>query len=163
MNRFIFTFIFFAISLDTSACSFAPGYQDFLVMPAYENSGKAPNIPKVEVSEIIRGHSDGNFASCSDAGIIRLRFTDGNPYHKTGYSFKIIEGTFEDKVFPDGYVMPPASLKSENEVMFVWLDGSKNYQEPIDIKVEIRAMSYRGIESKPYVLHIKHPGGTSNR
>lgn len=163
MNRFLFALIVLVISIDSNACSFAPGYQDFLVMPAYENQGSAPNIPKVEVAEILRGYDDGNFASCSDAGTIRLRFTDGNVYHKTGYSFKVIEGTFEDEVFPEGYVMPPTSLKSENEVMFVWLDGSNSYQEPIDIKVEITAMSYRGIESKPYVLHIKHPGGISNR
>lgn len=163
MNRFLFALIVLVISIDSNACSFAPGYQDFLVMPAYENQGRAPNIPKVEVAEISRGYDDGNFASCSDAGIIRLKITDDNVYDKTGYSFRIIEGTFEDQVFPEGYVMPPTSLKSENEVMFVWLDGSKNYQEPIDIKVEITAISHRGIESKPYVLHIKHPGGVSNR
>jgi hypothetical protein len=160
MNKFFISLIVLAFPVASYACSFVPGYQDFLVMPAYGEAGKPPNQPVAEVVSIERGYSDGNGASCSDAGIIKIGFRDSNPYHKTGYSFKIIEGTFEDKVFPDGYVRPPDSLDSKNEVMFVWLDGSKNYQEPIDIRVEISAVSYRGVESEPYILHIKHSGGS---
>jgi len=130
-----------AFPITSYACSFVPGYEEFLVMPVYGDSGKSPNKPIAEVVSIKRGYNDGNGASCSDAGIIKIGFKDSNPYHKTGYSFTIIEGSLEDKVFPDGYVRPPNSLDSKNEVMFVWFDGSNNYQEAIDIKVEIRALS----------------------
>jgi hypothetical protein len=113
------------------------------------------------VESLKRGYDDGNYASCSDAGVLTLRFTDGNPRRTTGYSLRIVEGKFEENVIPIGYIMPSDSTTQNDTIQFIWLDGSKNYQEPIDFKIEVMAVSIKGVQSEPYILHVTHPGGSS--
>lgn len=142
------------------ACSFARGYEEFLYIPTEE--GGAPNKPKPSVVSIKRGFNDGNFASCSDAGILVISFNEDNPRQNTGYVFELVDGSFDDRVFPDTIVSVASDREAKNEVMFVWLDGSRNYQEAIDVKVKIKAISITGVESEPTTLHIEHPGGKSH-
>ena len=83
------------VSMPVLACSFAPGYEIFQFAVPNPN-GIGPETPVLTGYEIKRGYNDGNFASCSDAGIIELYF---ERTHGVGYLFEPI-GEFEDNLFP---------------------------------------------------------------
>ena len=49
-------------------------------------------------------------------------------------------------------------MENEKLFSFLWLDGSNEEQEPIDITVQIIAVSLSGNKSEPQLLTITHPG-----
>ena len=140
----------------SEACSFARGWNHFLVEPRYGAEEITPELPNVSVSEIKRGYNDGNYASCSDAGIITLKVGNA-PIGELGYTFEIEDSEFEDAVFPEGIFAP----LENGEIRFVWLDGSKNYQEDFDISVRIHSVNKQGVYSEPVFIQISHAGGGS--
>jgi len=136
------------------ACSFARGWNHFLVEPRHEAEETKPKLPKLEVSEVRRGYNDGNYASCSDAGIITFKAAN-TPIGEFGYTFEIEEGEFEGSVFPKGALAP----LENGEIFFVWLDGSKNYQEAFDLSVRVHSVNKQGIYSDSVFIQISHAGG----
>ena len=146
--------IFPCISL---ACSFSPSYRNspFLVVPSNDNMPN-PNPPEIEVNLIERGYDDGNFASCSDAGIIEFKVSN----NKVGYDITTIEPEEHKSTIPDGIY---GAVQEDNGyyIRFIWLDGSRNYQEPLFVRVKVRAISKTGGISEPVELKIEHPGGIS--
>jgi len=123
--------------------------------------GEKPNKPSFKVLKIERGTDDGNYGSCSDAGVLTL--FQNKPYDENeGYKFEVVAGTFEDSIFPEIPVRAVPHLEQDHLYKFVWLDGSNKYQEPIDIKVKITAVSRSGIESDPSYLNVIHPGVKSS-
>ena len=139
------------------ACGLARGWNYFLAEPRYGAEEIKPELPKIEVSEVRRGYSDGNYASCSDAGIITFK-TANTPIGDFGYTFEIQEGEFEDAVFPEGALAP----LENGEIFFVWLDGSKDYQEALDLSVRVHSVNKQGIYSDPVFIQISHAGGKSH-
>jgi hypothetical protein len=135
------------------ACSLAPSMESFVINPGYHLT-KKPLKPRFELIKVKRGYDDGNYASCSDAGIITIKAISKYTSNAVAYKFEIVAGELEDSVFPEGAVQ---SLNG-NEFYFVWLDGSSNKQEPIEIILKIVALSPSGIESEPSLLRISHPG-----
>lgn len=137
------------------ACSFAPGYEAFRMAPVLRPTLVPAPAPEVVVESIQRGYDDGELASCSDAGILVLKV----PSDSVGYHFEVVAGSFDDLVFPEGYVrtVEPGRLR------FVWLDGELEWQESIDVLVRITTLSSDGVPSERQVLRIRHPGGASER
>ena len=72
--------------------------------------------------------------------------------------FKIIEGKFEDQLFYESPVVPSKFMENEKLFSFLWFDGSNEEQEPINITVQIIAVSRSGNKSEPQLLTITHPG-----
>ena len=135
------------------ACSFAPGYEAFRPVRFLPGSNLLPE-PAVSVDRIERGHQ-GDAGLCADAGILVLKV----PTEMLGYSFELVEGTFDDVVFPEGFVQPT----ERGYLRFVWLDGNTDRQEPIDVLVKITTMSATGVLSEPLLLRIEDPGRGSVR
>ena len=161
--RSILLFIpLFLIHNTANACSFAPGYDEFVISPLYKKKNHPLALPKASLESIKRGYDDGNRGSWSDAGIIKIKFENENPVRATGYKLKIVSGTFETNVIPDYEVMPSRYYPSGNSMSFIWLDGSYDNQESIDFVLQIIAVSPEGGESEPYNLKIYHAGGKSN-
>ncbi|TLM73953.1 hypothetical protein ACONUD_02700 [Microbulbifer harenosus] len=134
------------------ACSFAPGYQKFLMAPSIYRKDAKPEAPKITVKEIRRGEK-GDPGMCADAGILVLKIE--NFKLNTGYSFTIENGVAEDSIFPEDYIAP---VPGSRELMFVWLDGASYFQEPIELKVKVVAISLGGTESQPGYVKIEDPG-----
>jgi len=137
------------LALPALACSVAPGYKVFLPGPVFRPGSTLVPAPKVTVDRIQRGNR-GEPGMCADAGVLVLAV----PNNALGYSFEIVEGAFDDVVFPEGFVQPtePGLLR------FVWLDGNTYAQEPIRIVVKVTAMSGNGSVSEPLLLRIEDPG-----
>lgn len=137
------------------ACSFAQNYRDaiFLVTPTFDKK-PAPELPVIQVSSITRGYNDGNYVPCSDAGIIELK-VDTN---EVGYQITTIEPEEHKSTIPDGLY---GAVKEGNAfyIRFIWLDGFSNNQEPLLIRLAVRAMSQTGELSESVELQIEHLGG----
>ena len=162
MRNILLLITLFLLHNTANACSFAPGYDEFVPSPLYKKKNHPLATPKASLESIKRGYDDGNRGSCSDAGIIKIKLENENPVRATGYKLKIVSGTFESHVIPDYEVMPSRYNPSENSMSFIWLDGSHNNQEEIDFVLQLIAVSPEGLESEPYNLKIKHAGGKSN-
>ncbi len=150
--RIITLFIFLFVSFHAGACSF------MRVIEKFEHTKEAtiePSRPNFSVNDITRG-TIGESGSCNDAGILSLAISP-EP-EDTGYIFSIVDGTFEDQLFPSGPVIRIRDTIKPSSYFFVWLDGYSTEQEPIDITVKIVAVSKDGGVSEPQLLKVVHPG-----
>jgi hypothetical protein len=156
LHKAIALVILSAVPLASSyGCSLMRGYARFELGPVLRPSNVLLPAPAVSVVSIERGYNDGDSGSCADAGILVLKV----PSNAYGYRFELVEGAFDDVVFPDYFVRPIGG----GELRFVWLDGRRNYQEPIKVVVRVTAISSTGAVSEPSVLPIEHPGGARVR
>lgn len=151
LSLVIFAWLFSSL---TWACSFVQMTEDFKII---EGDGEAPESPNFEVSSIHRGSDDGNYASCSDAGILTLKLLSKS-MPNVGYLFSIEKGKYDVGLFPDEPIVTSKQFFLSGEYNFIWLDGNSNEQEPIDIVVRIVAVSESGKKSEPTFLTINHPG-----
>lgn len=136
------------------ACSFGPGYTIFRFNPnATPMSGERPGAPEIELKFIHRGFNDGDFASCSDAGIISFAVPANEPRGTVGYSFRVQKGSIEDGIFPLEVVTPVELNDGSLGFFFVWLDARK----PIDAEIEVRLVSESGLEGEAIVVKLEHP------
>ena len=153
MSRILFL-VLSLLAFKSGACSFAPAFDEFVISQSTVVVASQPNF---SVASIHRGTDDGNHGSCSDAGFIELKLKT-TPTNEQGYIFKIVEGKFEDQLFNESPVVPSKFMDDNKLYSFLWLDGSNEEQEPINITVEIIAVSQSGDKSKPQLLKITHPG-----
>ena len=147
-----------AYSLYSSACSFAPGYDTGAPPLAWiDEPTEKPEKPDVTVESLKRGNDDGNYASCSDAGILTIAI-NGTPYQS--YFIEIVKGEFPDTVIPDHYISPITLKGGKAGFYFVWLDlpAGKQQTKPIDVTLSVKQVSLRGIESEATMLHVTHDG-----
>lgn len=147
-------------SLDALACSFAPGYRTFeLSSTRPPNLGPTPTTPELSLHEIKRGSDDGNFASCSDAGILTISLDDPEAAKNLGFLFELESGSFPDKVLPEEIVAPIELADGSLGFFFVWLDlpAGRSDVEPIEVKVSVRAVSPTMVEGSKVYLDILNP------
>lgn len=138
-----------------SACSIVPLLEAF---EANHTEAIAPVTPNFKVAGIKRGSDDGNLGSCSDFGFITFKLSGSYP--PQGYIFERVSGEFEDRLFEPVAVMPSQFIDDNSSFTFVWLDGSSNEQEPINITVSIVAVNQAGERSKAQFLELRHPYNT---
>jgi hypothetical protein len=167
MKKFtILTILSCAASLNSNACSFAPGYFEFKPESSFEVKMENDLIallpaPKVQVLKIIRGRSSPG-SSCDDAGIIQLSLEWPNEsvytLEELGFYFQSENGLQPDLIFP---LNPVKGKINQNtaEFQFVWLDGHPKYQKPLDFKVNVFAVN-KGLQiGQPVQVHIKAKSG----
>lgn len=153
-NLLIVSGLWLGIAAESAACSFAAGYENFLIIPGTGRHYPEPDPPEISVKNIRRGRAGGDPAmDCSDAGIIELQVPE---YPIVGYRFEIFHGKFEDAVIPEGVIKP--TMLSRDSLRFVWLDGAHASQEPINVILKVYAVSSFGVESEPMFLNITDPG-----
>lgn len=148
------------LSSNAFACSFPPGYRTFeLSSTRTLNSGATPTTPSLSVHSIKRGTDDGNFASCSDAGVLTVSLSDPEAAKNLGFLFELESGSFPDKVLPDEIIAPIELPDGSLGFYFVWLDlpTGRSDVEPIDVKVSVRAVSPTMVEGSKVVLDIWNP------
>jgi hypothetical protein len=135
------------------ACGFAPGYELPRLSSIYETD-KVPVKPVVSVISIHRGSDDGNGGSCSDAGIIVLRFEDDNSINETAYRFKVFDSSFFSEIFPSDAVTYTSLERNKREMYFAWFDLGQSRPEKLDFKLQIVAVSASGKESEPELVVV---------
>ncbi|MCH9692679.1 MAG: hypothetical protein K0U59_11580 [Gammaproteobacteria bacterium] len=148
----IFLGIILALAHFTAtACSLSPGYVPFLVTPIAQKRGKPPKAPEIEVVSVRRGNI-GDSGMCADLGLVVFRVKDRQRH--TGYLFEVVEGSDKSEIIPNGII----SSVEDSEFRFPWLDGATEYQEPIELKIKVTAISTLGVESQPSYFWFKDRG-----
>jgi len=166
MRRFLpaATPILWLITNHAGACSFAPGFET--ARPTglgIERIEDEQFPPPLLVPLLQRGSDDGNYASCSDAGVLTFILRERTNLAIGGYELVLVDGEFPSAdLFPDSPILPVDLGDDEVGFRFVWLDlpYGRSTLEPIDVTIEIRRLS-RATVSKPITIHIEHQGGSA--
>lgn len=127
-----------------NACSLSTGIKPFTPAQAPANdSGEGLKMPVAEVLSVTRGIGSRN-ASCDEAGLLSVRVgwprgTDYKP-RDLGFEFRVVSGSSPYAIFPEGPVSGRVEGR-DSEFLFMWRDGSPDQQQPIQLEIEVRAVT----------------------
>jgi hypothetical protein len=153
----------FAVPAIADACSFSNTAAQ--IQPALKAIEKTPPVfPAAGAVRVKRGQSprsgcgDSDATSCDDLGTIQIEVAasdDTTPAARMGYEVTLARGTL-----PDGLVLPavPIERVAPGHLMFVWLDGATDSQEPVDFTLRIVAVDGAGNESAPQLVSVDDAG-----
>jgi len=147
---------------DAAACNLSTGTTPF---PA---AGTASTLvddglraPGLEVVSVTRG-VDGR-ASCDASGLLTLsvEWPRGTDYklRELGFEFRVVGGDDTLSIFPREPVAGRVDGR-RSEFVFLWQDGPPSQQVPIDLVVEVRAVTADNRRGPPAQLRVSaRPGG----
>ena len=135
-------------ALQAEACNLKTGLAPFVVdgsavsRPAPEDALEAPEVKLVGV---VRGVG-GTAGSCDGSGmlILRLEAPDGDyEPSELGYEFRLVSAQSPYRMLPDAPVAVSADA-SRNEVVLLWPDDAPGQQQPVQMQIEVRAVTRDG-------------------
>ena len=153
MKHLLLIFLSYFLSNQSWACSFIPGYAEPRIS-SVNTVNAAPYKPLVSISSIVRGRDDGNHGSCSDAGMIVLKFEDENSPSKTAYKLKVTDSDLFSDIFPSYPITFSSDGMRNREMFFVWYDLGKTKNKALVFTLEVIAVSHSGKESESFELKI---------
>lgn len=129
---------------DAMACSLKSGINEFTPQgTAVSTSSEGLKAPELEVVSITRGIGTKH-SSCDDTGLltIRVEWPRGTDYklRDLGFEFRVVSGDGTYKIFPEGAVTSRVDGRAA-EFLFMWTDGPPAQQQPINLEVEVRAVT----------------------
>lgn len=146
---------------DAVACNLSTGVTPFArgqATTATDDAGLKP--PVVEVVSLTRG-VDGR-ASCDASGLltVRVEWPRGTDYkiRDLGFEFRVV-GEDALAIFPSAPVVGSVDGK-RSEFVFLWRDGPPAQQAPIDLMVEVRAVTADNRRGPPTQLRIAAAPGS---
>ncbi len=122
-------------------------------------SGELPQPPAV-VSEIVRGIG-ANHATCNDTGLVTVLIQWPRGKYKlgeVGFEFIPVGGTIPYPIFPEGPVQG-REARRRSEFLFLWSDGPPSQQKPIDMQVDVRAVTRDNQRGPATRLRLRSPVG----
>lgn len=134
--------------------TFGPGVVQLLDDPGLP-------APELEGLDVIRGLNGG--ASCDQMGFltVQLRWPRGSRYDldEIGFEYRLVQGTAPEGLVPAELVTSPSSgRKAEHRI--TWLDGAPAQQQPLDLTLEVRAVTPDRRRGPPMILQVvAAPGG----
>lgn len=148
---------------DAAACTLSTGTAPFAVAgtPAAIADDGALRAPGLEVVSLTRG-VDGR-ASCDASGLLTLSvaWPRGTDYklRDIGFEFRVVGGEDVLSIFPRQPVAGRVDGR-RSEFVFLWQDGPPSQQVPIDLVVEVRAVTADNRRGPPAQLRVSaQPGG----
>ena len=149
---------------DVSACALSSGITPFATgsqLPRQAEAG-ALKPPQVEIAGITRGVGTRH-ASCDDTGLLtlQLEWPRGTDYklRELGFEFRVVSGDPGIAIFPDGPVAGRVNGK-RSEFLFMWRDGPPDQQQPLELELEVRAVTPDNRRGPPARLRVSAaPGG----
>lgn len=127
-----------------NACSLSTGTKPFTPSQSASNEHtEGLKMPVPEVVSVTRGIGAGN-ASCDDKGLLSVRVawprgTDYKP-RDLGFEFRVVSGTSTYSIFPEGPVSGRVEGR-DSEFLFLWRDDAPGQQQPIQLEIEVRAVT----------------------
>ena len=130
--------------------------------PVETFGGEIP-APEVGVTEIVRGIGPKH-SNCDDTGLLSLQLEWPRGKHKlrdVGFEFKVVSDNPAYAIFPQGPVQAPIEGRS-SDFLFMWQEGAPAQQKPIDLQVEVRAVTRDNQRGPPTRVVLRAaPGGSS--
>ena len=128
-----------------------------------ETAGGEIPAPVVAVTEIVRGIGPKH-SNCDDTGLLSVAVEWPRGKHKlreVGFEFKVISGNPAYAIFPEGPVQAPIEGRT-SDFLFMWQEGAPAQQKPIDLHVEVRAVTRDNQRGPPTRIVVRaSPGGSS--
>lgn len=147
-----------------AACQLSSGVAPFAIRdnPPIQAEVGALQPPQVEIAGITRGVGTRH-ASCDDTGLLtlRLEWPRGTDYklRDLGFEFHVVDGDQAYSIFPEGPVAGRVSGK-RSEFLFMWRDGPPDQQQPIELVLEVRAVTADNRRGPPARLRVSAPPGS---
>lgn len=151
----------FAVA-EAAACNLSTGTTPFAVAgpPAVE-TGDALRAPGLEMVSLTRGINGR--ASCDASGLLTLsvEWPRGTDYklRELGFEFRVVGGEDRWSIFPKTPVTGRVDGR-RSEFVFLWQDGPPAEQRPIDLVVEVRAVTPDNRRGPPAQVRIAAPPGS---
>lgn len=148
---------------DASACSLSSGIRPFQPAVAVAQAGVAGDLrpPEPVVVSVTRGVGTRH-ASCDDTGLltVRVEWPRGTDYklRELGFEFRVVGGDAGLAIFPEGPVAGRIDGR-RSEFLFMWRDGPPWEQKPLDMQVEVRAVTPDNRRGPPALLRVTAPPG----
>ncbi len=153
--------------LAAPVCSLACGMNSTAVtFPVGEGvaAGDAPPgqlpPPPAAVVDIVRGIG-ANHATCNDTGLltVMVEWPRGTTkLRDIGFEFSTLSPDPPYAIFPAGPVQGRIDGR-RSEFLFLWREGGPAQQKPIDMQVEVRAVTRDNLRGPPTLLVIRSPPG----
>ena len=119
---------------------------------------RAPALEMVSLTRGINGR-----ASCDASGLLTMsvEWPRGTDYklRELGFEFRVVGGEDRLSIFPKAPVTGRVDGR-RSEFVFLWQDGPPAQQQPIDLVVEVRAVTPDNRRGPPAQLRIAAPPGS---
>lgn len=150
--------LLFALAASTNgwACSFAQP-ETFLPTPLPWAKAAIPKPPIVESISVRRGYKGDPQDSCADTGVVVVKLKQ-SPGTDVGFQFSVITGEADDRIFPVA-----ALFNTLGVYVFPWVDGARDRQEPLELRVRVVAINRDGEQSPATEFHVFHDGSPAPR
>ncbi|MEL1264608.1 hypothetical protein [Pseudoxanthomonas putridarboris] len=148
---------------DATACPLSTGVTPFQPAVGVAQPGEAGDLrpPEVEVVNVTRGVGTRH-ASCDDTGLltVRVEWPRGTDYkvRDLGFEFRVVGDGAGLSIFPEGPVVGRVDGR-RSEFLFMWRDGPPWEQKPLDLQVEVRAVTPDNRRGPPALLRVTAPPG----
>lgn len=149
---------------DAAACNLSTGTTPFAVAaaPAAEaETGDGLRAPALEMVSLTRGINGR--ASCDASGLltVSVEWPRGTDYklRDLGFEFRVVGGEDRLSIFPKAPVTGRVDGR-RSEFVFLWQDGPPAQQGPIDLVVEVRAVTPDNRRGPPAQLRIAAAPGS---
>jgi hypothetical protein len=122
--------------------------------PALVDNARIP-APEIEDTSVTRGIGGG--ATCDTLGFmsVQLKWPRGSDYdlEEIGFEYRVVSGQAPAGMLPSGVVASPVSgRKAEHQ--FAWPDLPPDQQQPMDLVLELRAVTRDGQRGAPAQVRI---------
>jgi len=128
---------------------------------------KPPRLLKVDgIKRGVGPDITGASTSCDDLGTLTLTMEAAEdqrtPPEEMGYRVQLAAGSL-----PDGLTLPAGPVRQlplaegdqqRAKLLFVWIDGATDEQEPLDFTLDITPVDRAGLEGGAARVRVKHPG-----
>lgn len=150
------------VMADAAACNLSTGTTPFAVAAApAEDAGDGLRAPALEMVSLTRGINGR--ASCDTSGLltVSVEWPRGTDYklRDLGFEFRVVGGEDRLSIFPGTPVAGRVDGR-RSEFVFVWQDGPPAQQRPIDLVVEVRAVTPDNRRGPPAQLRIAAAPGS---
>lgn len=117
--------------------------------------------PVAVVTEIVRGIGPKH-STCDDTGLLSVEIEWPRGKYKLrdlGFEFKVVSGTTAYAIFPDNPIQAPIDGR-RGDFLFMWQEGAPSQQQPIDLQVEVRAVTRDNLRGPSARILVRAAPGT---
>ncbi len=128
-------------------------------VPAAATSGDLP-APMATVTQIVRGIGP-NHATCDDTGLLSIVVEWPRGKYKLrdiGFKFKVVSGAAPYLIFPDAATQAPITRR-QSDFLFMWQEGAPSQQQPINLQVEVWAVTRDNLHGPPTRIVVRAAPG----
>ncbi|HEY1034954.1 MAG TPA: hypothetical protein VGE09_08235 [Pseudoxanthomonas sp.] len=152
----------FLVVADATACNLSTGTTPFAVAAApAADAGDGLRAPVLEMVSLTRGINGR--ASCDASGLltVSVEWPRGTDYklRDLGFEFRVVGGEDRLSIFPKAPLTGRVDGR-RSEFVFLWQDGPPAQQGPIDLVVEVRAVTPDNRRGPPAQLRIAAAPGS---